>query len=131
MPDTPIKWKCGQCGLSQWIGEAQQDMLRANNQTFYCLMGHARQFPKGESDTDILRREVVRLKQDQAYLEDMRRQAEERAETEKKRAQGYKGHAAKLAKRAKAGVCPCCNRTFSNMAEHMKTQHADFNGTVE
>jgi 4-hydroxy-3-methylbut-2-en-1-yl diphosphate synthase IspG/GcpE len=36
-----------------------------------------------------------------------------------------------LAKRAKAGVCPCCNRTFSNMAEHMKKQHADFDGKVD
>jgi hypothetical protein len=32
----------------------------------------------------------------------------------------------KLKKRTSAGTCPCCTRTFANMAEHMKKQHPDF-----
>lgn len=24
-------------------------------------------------------------------------------------------------------TCPCCTRTFANMARHMKTQHPDYN----
>lgn len=34
--------------------------------------------------------------------------------------------AARIKKRAAAGTCPCCKRTFSNMAEHMKKEHAAF-----
>lgn len=28
--------------------------------------------------------------------------------------------------RIAAGVCPCCNRTFQNLADHMRTLHADY-----
>ena len=28
--------------------------------------------------------------------------------------------------RVAAGVCPCCNRTFQNLARHMAGQHPDF-----
>lgn len=30
-------------------------------------------------------------------------------------------------KRASAGVCPCCNRTVSQMARHMQAKHPDYN----
>jgi DNA-binding XRE family transcriptional regulator len=32
----------------------------------------------------------------------------------------------KIRDRVKNGVCPCCNRTFENLARHMSTQHPDF-----
>jgi hypothetical protein len=28
----------------------------------------------------------------------------------------------------KHGVCPCCKRTFENLARHMKGQHPTFAG---
>ena len=31
--------------------------------------------------------------------------------------------AAKRLRRVQNGVCPCCNRTFSNLARHMATKH--------
>jgi hypothetical protein len=30
--------------------------------------------------------------------------------------------------RVSAGVCPCCTRTFQNLAQHMANQHPDFGG---
>ena len=29
--------------------------------------------------------------------------------------------------RTKAGICPCCNRTFKQLAAHMKSQHPNWN----
>jgi uncharacterized Zn finger protein (UPF0148 family) len=37
-----------------------------------------------------------------------------------------KGVVTKLQKRASNGVCPCCNRTFKQLAAHMKTKHPEF-----
>ena len=31
----------------------------------------------------------------------------------------------KKLRRVKAGVCPCCNRTFQNLARHMANKHPD------
>jgi hypothetical protein len=31
----------------------------------------------------------------------------------------------RIQKRTAAGVCPCCNRTFQQLARHMKTRHPE------
>lgn len=33
--------------------------------------------------------------------------------------------AERLRRRTAAGVCPCCNRSFVQLARHMKTKHPD------
>lgn len=37
-----------------------------------------------------------------------------------------KGEVTKLKKRIANGVCPCCKRSFCNLAAHMKTQHPEY-----
>jgi hypothetical protein len=37
-----------------------------------------------------------------------------------------RGHLTRTKKRVAAGVCPCCNRTFQNLARHMKGQHPEY-----
>lgn len=32
----------------------------------------------------------------------------------------------KIEKRVANGVCPCCNRTFEDLARHMSTKHKDY-----
>lgn len=34
----------------------------------------------------------------------------------------------RLKKRVAAGVCPCCRRTFQNLARHMATEHPSYGG---
>lgn len=38
----------------------------------------------------------------------------------------FKGVVTKLKKRAANGVCPCCNRTFVDLARHMAGKHPTF-----
>jgi hypothetical protein len=92
---------------------------RCEKMQFYCPHGHAQHYVRGESELDKMRRERDRAVQDQARLEIERDVA--RAEVDKA-AKSIK----RMKKRANAGVCPCCNRTFSNMGAHMKTQHPDY-----
>ena len=37
-----------------------------------------------------------------------------------------RGHLTRARKRAAAGVCPCCKRTFQNVARHVAAKHPDF-----
>lgn len=74
---------------------------------------------KLEEELAAERRRRQSAEQNVAYYQD-------RAEHERRRANGYKGHATRMTKRAKAGVCPCCNRTFKQLARHMATQHPTF-----
>lgn len=37
-----------------------------------------------------------------------------------------RGHLTRARTRAAAGLCPCCNRHFENVARHVKSKHPDF-----
>lgn len=81
--------------------------------SIHCPNGHSWYYT-GESDADKMRRERDRAVQKQARL------AEEIASKERE--------IKRIKKRSAAGVCSCCNRTFTNMARHMKTKHPELLG---
>lgn len=88
---------------------------------WYCPNGHSIHFT--ETEADKMRRERDAARQQIARVEDEKRLAV--AEAERRATAAERAHRASQ-KRASAGNCPCCQRTFSNMAEHMKTQHPEF-----
>lgn len=110
------------CGISFAVPSWWVKGKRDTHAWFYCPNGHQQHF-SAESTEEKLRRERDRLKQDIARAEDEAAQARKQAEllTKQKR---------RLEKRAAAGTCPCCQRTFSNMSRHMKTKHPDFAAEV-
>lgn len=120
--------QCGSCGVWHTVPEIVYESHRSEGGYHSCPNGHQRGWAKG---TDAIERENIRLerdrlKQDQARLEDEKRLAEERASLALVRAEKAEAATKRLKKRASAGTCPCCNRTFANMAEHMKHQHPQF-----
>ncbi len=80
-------------------------------------IGHSLSYK--ESTEEKLRRERDRLQQQMARVEQEATEARKRAEKAEKATK-------RLQKRTAAGTCPCCQRTFANMAEHMKHQHPEF-----
>ena len=68
------------------------------------------------SRMDDLRRQNERLTQ-------MIAQRDDELDSERRRTAAAKGEVTKIKKRISCGVCPCCNRTFQNLASHMKTKH--------
>lgn len=90
---------------------------------WYCPNGH--HLIIRESQVDKLRRERDRAKQDVAFWEDQWRETKDQKEAAERSASAYKGQVTKLKRRAKAGMCPCCKRSFVNLAQHMATKHPD------
>jgi hypothetical protein len=93
-----------------------------NRKTFYCPNGHAQHY-LGETEETKLKRELQQERERAEREERLRRRAQDEATHERHRANGYKGHATRITKRVKAGVCICCNRTFQDLARHMATKH--------
>jgi hypothetical protein len=118
--------ECITCGVLHAMPAVLLDRDRAEGGYRYCPNGHQQGWSKEASETERIRRERDRLKQDQARLEDERRLAEERASLATVRAEKAERAKKRLEKRASAGTCPCCSRTFSNMSTHMKRQHPSF-----
>jgi hypothetical protein len=120
--------QCGTCGVWFTVPEIVYECHRTEGGYHSCPNGHSRGWNKGTDaiERENIRRERDRLKQDQARLEQETREAWATANAQSERAQKAEQAVKRLKKRSSAGTCPCCARTFANMAEHMKHQHPGF-----
>lgn len=123
-----VEIKCFKCGCvfgmtTQFYQVAQQ---RGESMGWFCPNGHEQVFTNRPSEADKLRAERDRLKQQTARLIEEAAESQRVAEAERRRAAAARGQVTKLKKRAAAGVCPCCNRTFQDLARHMSGQHPEF-----
>lgn len=94
-------------------------MERCEQFLFYCPNGHEQHYVRGQSEIDKVRQERDRLKQQIAAKND-------EIAHERRRVAAARGQVSRLTRRLKAGLCPCCNRSFQNLARHMSTKHPDF-----
>ncbi|WP_162987016.1 hypothetical protein [Sphingomonas paeninsulae] len=117
---------CIQCKVVFGLNLNTHEVLKQSSAAFHCPHGHSMVFVKGETEADKLRRERDRLKQREAQLNDAVKHERDRRETAERSAIAYKGQATRIRNRVKAGVCPCCNRTVKQLAQHMQTQHPEF-----
>lgn len=110
--------QCGTCAVWHTIPEVVFDTCYKEGGYWHCPNGHSRGYRTGEDKRkeDAIRQERDRLKQDAARLQD-------ELAAERKRAEDAEKKALHTKRRALAGVCPCCNRTFLNMQRHMKSKH--------
>ena len=98
---------CIACRTDVWLPESLYHAAKHSQAiTFYCAYGHPQVFVQGDSEATKLRRERDRLAQQIAYKDD-------EISHQRKTIISMKGQATKLKKRVKAGVCPCCTRSFS------------------
>lgn len=118
--------ECANCGIPFGISADFEKRRREDHKGFMCPSGHSNVFPQ-ETEAEKLKREVARLQttveHKEATISSLR---DQRAALERSRA-ALRGVHTRTCNRVKNGVCPCCNRTFSNLANHMATKHPDFN----
>lgn len=112
--------ECATCGVHYALPTAIYESCKREGGYFSCPNGHQRGWSKQDCDSenDKLRREIERAKQNAARLE-------EDAEAARRREIAAKGQVTRLRNRAKAGLCPCCNRHFTNLERHIASKHPD------
>lgn len=122
------------CGIKHAVPDTlrryqlnQHDM--GINFSVYCPLGH-QHVPSGDSRAKKLERELAAAKAMAAREQQRHDQTKaELRETEARR-RGEKAAKTRIKNRVQHGVCPCCNRTFQDLARHMAGQHPDY-ATIE
>lgn len=124
---TVEKHTCCQkdCGIIYGLEQGFANYRRQDKRTFYCPNGHPQFFP-GKTESDLLKEELARQKQRTTWAEANASDAWDKVEKEKHKSRALKGVLTKTKNRISNGVCPCCNRTFTNLLSHMHTQHPDY-----
>jgi hypothetical protein len=90
-----------------------------------CPMGHNWWYV-GESEHDRLKRIATEARQRAAAERDLREHTEHQLRGQKAATTRARNQRDRDRRRVAAGVCPCCNRTFQNLARHMAGQHPDY-----
>jgi hypothetical protein len=120
---TMVTETCCNCGVVFGMPSDLAEVLQNDpNKYFYCPNGHSQHYMKSREQR--LREEAERKLRDKEN--ELIQAANRRLEMER----DLKKANNKL-KRVSKGVCPCCNRTFQNLAEHMKTQHSDLKASLK
>lgn len=109
---------CFNCGVTFGMTSALYNQRLNDHGSFYCPNGHGQCFI-AESDKErgerLLREEQERHKR---TLQRANEATAARDAAKKSLAQAKRRHA--------AGTCPCCKRTFKQMARHMATKHPEY-----
>lgn len=101
---------CADCGLLFGFTKDFETRRREDHKTFYCPVGHSNYYSQ-ESEAERLRKKL--------------RGEELEKERAQREAAAAKEANTKLLKRVHNGTCPCCKRTFKQLAAHMKRKHPD------
>jgi hypothetical protein len=112
---------CGECSIPFAIPANLHEKVRATGQLFYCPNGH--KIGYSESENQRLKIKAEREERWRKDAETRARAARDQADAAQRRVTAYKGTVTRMKKRASAGVCPCCTRTFQNVQRHMASQH--------
>lgn len=115
---------CGVCSIRFAMPADMLKRCRDTGADFHCPSGHNLVFLKTEAEKLRDQLAAARAREDQlaAKLESSRAMTSH----ERARVRGLKGAITKAKRRAAAGVCPCCTRTFQNVARHMASQHPGY-----
>lgn len=118
--------ECCACGMKFAMpSDFQARKMREAGTTFYCPAGHAQHY-MGKTFDAQLREAKERADIERANAQFWRRQRDKAERDGVRRTAAAKGVTTKLRKRIANGVCPCCKRSFANVAKHMAGQHPDY-----
>lgn len=122
---------CSQCGIvyalpAAMIAKAVQ--LGHSQITWRCpTQGCAENWGyHGDSETEKLERKLQWAREATVRERARAEQAEAEARGQKAAKTRFKNQRDQGRARAAAGVCPCCNRSFKQLRQHLASQHPDY-----
>lgn len=120
LTETMYVETCCQCGVTFAFTTGYQAQKSKDGEIFYCPNGHGQHY--SNSDAKKLKDAIATAKREEENANWWREQAEEKARS----LSATRGQITKIKNRIAKGVCPCCNRSFENLHNHMETQHPDY-----
>jgi len=109
---------CCNCGMVFAMPTDYMRRRRNDHEGFYCPAGHGQRYT-GATEAQRLKKD---LECKEAQLADARDRANRLMSERDAAAKAHR----KMRTRIANGVCPCCNRSFENLRNHMKSQHAEY-----
>ncbi len=114
------------CGHLVYLPTHNLNIYRRNHKRFFCTTCGKGQSFHGKSDIEKLEATLVTVKDQRDTARKNLNQQREKTRHKTRQLAAQKGVTTRIKNRIGNGVCPCCKRTFTNLARHMKGQHPDY-----
>jgi uncharacterized Zn-finger protein len=115
---------CGKCGVEFAMPQSMRDARRKDGETFYCPNGHPRVFR--ETTEQKLQRDLESARKQRDWARARATATSDQLAAAERSRRALRGVNTRMRNRIAAGVCPCCSRTFQDLAAHMAGQHPNF-----
>lgn len=115
---------CYKCSVGFAVGASIRKRWLDSGDSFYCPAGHSQHYT--ESEVQKLKKQLEAEQRSVQFHKNNAAAEREAREATERRLIARKGANTRLRNRIKNGVCPCCTRSFSNLAKHMKSEHPEF-----
>lgn len=115
---------CGVCGVDFAAPARLLKSRREKGGDFYCPNGHVLVFT--ESEVDRLRKQAKSLEARLTSSRDQQRATRDELAAAERLRSALRGVVTRERNRVARGVCPCCSRTFLDLARHMAGQHPEY-----
>lgn len=115
---------CGVCHIAFAIPTSKYRKCSENGAEFWCPNGHNLVFT--ETEKQKLLKQLEQEKKRTKWAEESRDNYRADLQNEQRKRSALKGVLTKVKKRVGHGVCPCCQRTFQQLARHMNSKHPDY-----
>jgi septal ring factor EnvC (AmiA/AmiB activator) len=113
------------CDAMIIIPERVMNRFRESHKTFHCYFGHPQSFT-GKNEKQKLRDELEKSERLRERARKEKEWVQQDLKNERNSNRALKGVITRTKNRVKNGVCPCCNRSFKNLHEHMSKQHPKY-----
>lgn len=122
---------CPTCGVVYGLTTEFQDRKRDSGESWRCPNGHSVVYRKSNAQLEKEARQRAEREAEAARMETRaaRRQLadeQDRHQGTARRLSATRGVVTRTKNRVGRGVCPCCTRTFTNLARHMKSKHPTY-----
>lgn len=122
---TLVVQTCCNCGMTFGVESNYDAARREDHKDFYCPAGHPQHYT-GKTEAQKLREQLAASERQRGWSEARETSLRDQLGATERSLRGHKAAKTRIKNRIAAGVCPCCNRSFQNVARHMAGQHPDF-----
>lgn len=120
---------CPTCGIPYGLPEGFCEERQEDGRSWRCPNGDSLSYH--ETDAMRLSRQLEAAKRREEYAKIRANGEEARRRQAERRAAAARGQVTRIKRRVAHGVCPCCNRTFADLAKHMSGQHPEYVADTE
>jgi len=119
-----VPMTCPVCGVRYGVDRVYQEKKYQEGGRWKCPNGDPLIYRENEADR--LRKLLEQAEQTIQIERANKETANRRAVSAEMSRRVTKGHLTRLRQRVAHGVCPCCGRTFQQLARHMANKHPNF-----